>query len=105
MAFIDGTQILAISAEASGRMVVHNVTSYLSLTAKLAGKLSKLLQPNLLILEPPIGDVFKITGLRAVSNCPVQPPNPDVNSRTVIAHACEGMVLLIGLHRLCLGKL
>ena len=38
---MEGSQVIAVTADSRGRMLLHNVTQYLSLTAKLAGRLSK----------------------------------------------------------------
>jgi len=43
--FLESSQVIAVTADSRGRVLLHNVTQYLSLTAKLAGRLSKVHSP------------------------------------------------------------
>ena len=38
-AFLEGPQMVAVTADSRGRLIAHNVSQYLSLTAILAGAL------------------------------------------------------------------
>ena len=43
-----GPQLTAVTSDSRGRLVYHNVSSYLSLTAMFAGRLAKGAQPAVL---------------------------------------------------------
>ena len=102
-AFVEGSQLLAVTAEATGRLIIHNVSSYLSLTAKLAGKLSKLMQPSVVSPAQPWGEVLRLAGLRPASTCQIEATSPDINPSTLLAVFCEGLLLVLGSMRLCIG--
>ncbi|DBA69468.1 TPA: hypothetical protein ACH3X2_012810 [Trebouxia sp. C0005] len=55
--FVEGSAQLALTADAKGRLVSHNVTAYLSITSIFAGRLSRSSQPVMLLDGKQLGPV------------------------------------------------
>eukprot|EP00884_Botryococcus_braunii_P022622 jgi/Botrbrau1/9043/Bobra.0376s0020.2 len=71
-AFLEGQAGGALTADSRGRLVHHNIHAYLSLTAMLAGRLTKGSQMSLLLDGRQLGPLTKVAGLFA----PMRPPVP-----------------------------
>lgn len=102
--FLEGPQILAVSVESSGRMLSHNITLYLSLTAKLTGRLTKSVQPVLLTNGQQLGPVCQLLNLsaaRAGSALKADPGTQQEESH----HALEGLILVCSARGASVGKL
>lgn len=65
VAFLEGPLVAAVTGDARGRLVHHNVSAYLSLAAMLAGRLSKAGQPTVLTDGRQLGPVCALAGLPA----------------------------------------
>lgn len=92
--------------ENNGRIVCHNVSSYLSLAAKLAGKLSKLMQPTLLNFTQPFEGIRFLSGLQPAGDCKiiqegVEREGPNLGS--LIKQVCDGIILALSDTKICIG--
>ncbi|KAL0018560.1 hypothetical protein WJX77_004866 [Trebouxia sp. C0004] len=70
--FVEGSAQLALTADAKGRLVSHNVTAYLSITSIFAGRLSRSSQPVMLLDGKQLGPVCCVL--------PLLPPRPSTHT-------------------------
>lgn len=84
---------MAVSADCKGRLLLHNVTAYLSLAAKLAGRLAKSIQPGLLTDGRQLGPISQLANLpasKALSSLKTDPGAQQEES----SQALEGLMLV-----------
>lgn len=101
--FLESSQVIAVTADSRGRLLLHNVTQYLSLTAKLAGRLTKSVQPALLTDGRQIGPICQLANLpspRAVGG-----GHPSGAAVSDLQHACEGVLLICSSRAAFVGML
>jgi hypothetical protein len=99
--FLESSQVIAVTADSRGRILLHNVTQYLSLTAKLAGRLSKSVQPVLLTDGRQIGPVCQLANLPSPRT--VGGGQPSGSAVSDVLHACEGVLLICSLRAAFVG--
>ncbi|KAL0048183.1 hypothetical protein WJX82_009442 [Trebouxia sp. C0006] len=91
--FVEGTAQLALTADAKGRLVSHNVTAYLSITSIFAGRLSINSQPVMLFDGKQLGPVCCVLPLLP----PRSPTHTDASIPTRTHIAQENAALHEGL--------
>lgn len=91
--FLEGAQNVALSSDSRGRLLLHNVTAYLSLAAKFAGRLTKIVQPVLLTDGRQLGPICQLLNLPA-SKMVTSLRSESGGQQDESYHALEGLVLV-----------
>lgn len=101
--FLEGAQNVAVSADSKGRLLLHNVTNYLSLAAKLAGRLSKSVQPMLLTDGRQIGPICQLANL-PVAKLGQSLATEAGTQQEETYHALEGLLLVCSARGASVGQ-
>ena len=101
--FLESTQNVAVSADSKGRLLLHNVTNYLSLAAKLAGRLSKSVQPMLLTDGRQLGPICQLANLQTAKLGLSLRAEPGAHQEETY-HALEGLLLVCSARGASVGQ-
>lgn len=101
--FLEGPHNIAVSTDSKGRLLLHNVTNYLSLAAKLAGRLSKSVQPMLLTDGRQLGPICQLANLQTSKLGQALRAEPGAQQEETY-HALEGLLLVCSARGASVGQ-